>query len=252
MRKLLLTLLFFASLAFAGTPIKTDTFTEASDTFLKAHTSESGGSWQGAATTFEITATTDDVKFGAAATGSLIGDEAPSETDYFQECEGTLGGTATTDRWGVDVRADGTTTHAAGTSSYYFLRMTGNTVGNVTWDFFRVDSGAPTTSGITGTTSGTKASVDLDDPVKLKLTVSGTGATVTLTLEYDENIDGGGFGGFTTLATLSDTHANRIVTAGNIGIYIRNQNARITSCNAEDLTSGVVPVTSSQMRRRKQ
>lgn len=222
--------------------IKTDTFTVGSDTPLESHTSDSGGGWQGEATFFDVINTTDSLACDNTAINTTIGDENPSETDYYAEATGTINASTSADRWGVVVRGQDGATHAAASSSYYFLRMTGGAVGSVTWDFFKVVSGTVSTLGISGTTSGTKASVDGDDEVKLKLTVQGTGATVTLTLEYDENIDGGGFGGYTTLSTVTDTGANRIVAAGNPGIYMRGTNARVSTFSAQDLTSsGVAP-----------
>ena len=214
--------------------IKTDTFTVSSNEALESHTSDSGGGWQGSEDVhFDVIDGSPDAVFADTANVvTAIGDEDPSVTDYTVEIEGVIGGTATTDRCGLLLRSGGGATQSASTSSYYFLRVTGNTLTNMTWDFYRVDSGSPTTSGISGTTTGTLANLDTDDTFKLRATISGTGATVTILCEYDENIDGGGYGGFSTLTTLSDTHANRIVTAGNVGIYMRGTNASILDFSA--------------------
>lgn len=220
--------------------IKTDNFTEASDTALESHTSDSGGGWRGEEEFMDVIAATNSLSCDNADINTAIGDEAPSETDYFVEATGILNGESTSHRWGIVARGQDGATHAALSSSYYFVRMTGAAFGSVTWNFFKVVSGTVSSLGISGTTSGTKGNVDLDDEVKLKMTVQGTGATVTITLEYDENIDGGGFSGYSSLSTITDTGANRITSAGDVGVYLRGTSARISYFNAEDLTSGSV------------
>jgi hypothetical protein len=256
MRRLLIGLLLVSAVVYAAVTIKNDTFTVGSDTLLSAHTSASGGAWQGTTCPNFTVLNTGGYLYVSTGTGisTCIGDEAPSQTDYVCTATVTTGGTATTDRAGIVVRADGTTTHTAAGSSYYFLRLTGGAVGAVTWNMYRVDSGTPdTTPGDCATDcSGTLALVDSDDPVKLRLTVSGTGATVTLVVETDENIDGAGFDGFVTRQTIADTDAGRIVAANNVGIYMRNANATLDDLVCEDLTGGVVPIINSHKRRRTQ
>lgn len=219
--------------------IKTDTFTVGSNTTLDAHTSDTGGGWQGSeAIDFTALAATDDVQCNTALR-ACIADETITETDYFCEITGTMGGTATNDRIGLVTRAQDGSSFLDGTSSYYAFRMFGDSG----WDIVRFDAGAGVTSGLSGTLSDATwladNSIGTTDSIKMKMTVSGTGATVTITLELDFDT-GSGFSGYSTVSTVSDTHANRIVTAGHPGIYMRNGNSRITYFNAEDLTGGSV------------
>lgn len=210
--------------------IKYDLFEETIDTFLDDHTSDVGGTWQGSAsgTNLLVEAATNTCECNNTGVRTAIGTENPSDTDYTVEAEGYIGGTSTNDRCGVVLRGQDGASHSASSSSYYFLRVTGNTVGNMTWDFFRVASGVPSTTDLNGTVSGTLSNLDTDDTFKLKATISGTGAVVTIVLEYDEDIDGGGYDGYATLSTVTDDHTtDRIVTAGNVGVYFRNTNARM-------------------------
>lgn len=216
--------------------IKTDTFTVGSDTTLNNHTSDTGGGWQGNQdTAFTALAATDDVQRGSGI-ATVIGDETNTEADYFAEIEGTMGGTASNDRIGVVMRSDGGATQQSGTSTYYLFRMTGN----AGWNLYRVESGSIQTDFTSGTTSDltwlSDNSIGISDPIKMKMTVEGTGATVTLTLELDFNT-GSGFGGYSTVSTVTDEDSNRITSVGDPGMYMRDANARITSFNAEDLTS---------------
>lgn len=252
MYRLLLILLLLPLLATARVTIKNDTFTEASDTGLESHTSDSGGGWQSSeCNNIEVFSATDNISvdIGTGVTG-CIGDEGPSETDYVCEATCTTGGTSSADRCGISVRAQDGASFSSSASSYYFIRVGGDASDQL-WNFFRVDSGTPSTVGLSGTTSGTLSGTDTDDLLKLRITVTGIGATVTLVVEEDTDIDGGGFGGFAALTTITDTNVNRITTAGNPGVYMRNANVTLDDFFCEDLT-GVVPIIVTQQRRRKQ
>jgi hypothetical protein len=257
MRRLLIGLLLVSAVVYAAVTIKNDTFTVGSDTLLSAHTSASGGAWQGTTCPNFTVLNTGGYLYVSTGTGvsSCIGDEAPSQTDYVCTATVTTGGTsADNDRAGIVMRADGTTTHTAAGSTYYFLRASGSAT-DQNWNVFRADTGTPTTSGFTGGTySGTLAGVDTDDPIKLRMTITGSASPVTLLVEVDENIDGAGFDGFTTLATVTDTAGGTspITTAGNVGVYMRNANATLDDLVCEDLTGGVVPIINSHKRRRTQ
>lgn len=245
-----LAILLLVPVVALGATIKNDTFTDTDTTNLKSHTSDSGGSWQGASSTVQISSNA--AVETAGATNGLIGDEAPTETDYYVQGTCTLNDTASTTRCGVVARADGTTTFDPTTSSYYLARTNGS-AGDITWNGFRFNTGSGSVP--TGCTlSGTLTGIDNNDPVKMKIQVEGVGATVTVTVSYDADIDGGGFSGsFTTLETCSDSDAGRITTAGNVGVYLRGTAAVMDDFIAEDLTAGgSVPVIMEHYRRRRQ
>jgi len=107
MKRLLLVVVFFASALCQAAVIKTDTFTiTGGNSDLSVHTSDVGGAWQGTNDSqFTVLDATDDVQDSNAGVRTVIGDENPTETDYFQECNMTIGGTASTDRVGVLGRA---------------------------------------------------------------------------------------------------------------------------------------------------
>ena len=258
MRKVLLLLLLIPVLVQAAVTIKNDTFTEAGDTNVTSHTSDSGGGWRGASVSFQVLGATDNVWLNATSTASLIGDEGPSETDYVCTMECILNGAATTDRCALSVRADGGATHNYNdaSSSYYHFRIWGDGATGVQWSMYRVDSGSidQGPGDCASPCDGTVTGADSDDPVKARLKVEGTGATVTLTAEYDVDIDGGGYDGFASAVTVADTDAARITTAGDVGFYIRNNNVRMDDFFCEDLTSAsaVVPIIVNQIRRKKQ
>jgi len=220
------------------TVIKNDLFDEASDIALQSHTSDSGGGWQGTESSLNVLGATDDVESTVTSVVTVIGDEAPSETDYFVEATGTFGILGANDRWGILLRAGGGASHQANGigSSYYFFRL----IGNAGWSLWRVDAGSPITELGVNATYVADETIGAGDLVKLKATISGTGATVSFTLEIDPDTLG-----YQTVGTPTDTHANRIVAANNVGIYTRQTNIRIKDFNAEDLLSGV---TAHQMQ----
>lgn len=239
---LLLLVLFVSGQAF-GAVIKNDTFTVGADTALESHTSDSGGGWQGGdANDVDVIASTDSVAGdGAPTTLTPVGDEGPAATDYFVEIAGTLGGTADTDRIGVLARGQHGAAGAFSNSSSYQCDMRGDDG----WRLFRIVSGATTLldfdTGYVATNS-----IGISTEVKIKIEVSGTGATVNIKCSIDP--DGGGYTEVTDPGGFDDTNAARIVTAGNVGLYLAGTNARITSINAEDATSAS---TSAVMRRRR-
>lgn len=225
------------------TVFRLDNFVEAGDPFLKSgHTPDTGVAWVGNGTTVKIESSSSSAwQATAGVTSGLIGADNPTDADYFAEITAKIGGVATTDRVGVICRAEGSTTFEFNTHTYYLFRVTGSAVPNVPWTFWRCDDGVLTASGFTGTVSGTLPNVKSSDEIKLKMTVTGTGATVTIKLEYDENISGAGFSGYSTLSTITDTSVTvgheRITAAGNAGFYGRDVNFRISYFNAEDLIS---------------
>ena len=241
----LLFLLLLSPVLGVGAVIKTDLFDEASDTELGIHTSDSGGGWQGSSTSLNVLGATDDVQDIISSTVSMIGDEDPTETDYFMECNFTMGGATSTDRVGVLARSDGGATHTSGSSSYYKFRM----LGDSGWSLWRVEAGVPDQTGLNGTIANasyiSSAGIGTGDIVKMKMQVEGTGATVTFTLSIDPDE----LGYDVVSSGTTDTDANRIVTAGNVGIIMRQTVARIKDCNAEDLLSGGATL---QRRRRTQ
>jgi len=234
MRKLLfiplLFLLLFPAISLAAV-MATDTFTEASDTALDAHTKDTGGSWVAdtQALDLDVEAATDTLVLttGSGLSVSVI-DDANSETDYFTEIEAVTGGTGASDRIGSAVRCDATPNYTSGDCYIFRIR------GSDGWTLLRLDSGS-FNSLDSDTGFNTANGVNGSTVIKLKLQVEGTGATVTLNAWIE--LDGGGYSQVVT--NLSDSSANRIVTAGKPGVHIGStQNPAITWFNAEDLTSG--------------
>ena len=224
------------------TIFRTDNFVEAGDPFLKSgHTPDTGVAWVGNGTTVKIESSSSSTwQATAGVTSGLLGADNPSNADYFAEITCSLGGTATTDRVGVICRAEGSTTFEYNTHTYYLFRVAGGSP--VAWTFWRCDDGVLTSSlGLSGTVSGTLPNVASTDEMKLKMTVTGANDTVTIKLEYDENISGGGFSGYSTLSTITDTNTTagfeRITAAGNPGFYGRDVNFRISYFNAETLSA---------------
>jgi hypothetical protein len=229
--KRLIFLLLFAGIANADV-IKNDTFTVGSDTALESHTSDSGGAWVNANSTgITVSASLDAAINESASTRTPTGDEDPTETDYFVEVTGTLGGTAVSDNIGVVVRGNhDPSTGTSANSDYYDFIIRGSDG----WFLRRCIAGACGTAILDSDNSYTgDNSIGAATVVKVKLEVTGTGATVNLKGYIDP--DGGGYD---LVTNFDDTNAARIVAAGNVGFEIRGVNAAITEFNAEDFQAG--------------
>jgi hypothetical protein len=220
--------------------IKTDNFDPGvSDQTLDNHTSDTGGGWQGNADiVFTAYAATDQVQRNTSGIATVIGDEANTDADYYVEVQGTLGGVTTNDRIGCIARSNGDSTQAFNTSTFYVFRMDGDSG----WKFYRTESGAIQTDGfdpdlvpIADDNYISNKGIDTDDPIKMRMTVTGT-VDPQIILEIDQNIDGGGFGGYVVVAAFCDHDSNHITSVGDPGLYMRDTNSAITYMQAETTT----------------
>ena len=126
------------------------------------------------------------------------------ETEVFV----TIATKGTGTQW-IDLWARIQTPNTAGLDGY-FLEIT-NAAGNDTWQFGRMDNATATFPLATLTAT----EVAVGDQIGLRVT--GTGATVTLAAWHKPSA-----GAWTLIGTYGDTHANRIVSAGYIGIETSN------------------------------
>lgn len=191
--------------------IKTDTFTESSDTALESHTSDSGGGWTGGNTTnFDVIAATDELANDSGSFKLTGGDEAPGSADYWCSVNGKTVGTGSANRFASMIRYDGDVWASA---SFYMTYIGGNG----TWFMFKNVEGSLTQLD-TGTISGFSASTYYD------IETRGEGNQIE---SYIESVGQGA-------VTDSDVSA-----AGNVGIYMRTTSPLITSLNSE--TIGAAP-----------
>lgn len=195
------------------TVIKTDIFTEASDTALESHSSDVGGGWDGAAaetTGFDIEADDDEVHRAlSGGRGYGVGNEDPASADYWVEISAKTGATNTTDRIGDAVRHDGA---ARLSHSSYNCLVRGDGV----WFFSKSVAGSGTQLD-TGSIASFSASTFYD----LKVQADGT------TIKF-----------FINDVEVSSVTDSDISAAGNVAIFIREGNARITSLDSEDFAAG--------------
>jgi len=212
-------------------PFKMDTFTEVSDPTLDNHTSDVGGSWQGAtASSISIESATSSIEQISGPNVHAIGDEDPSSADYVVEIEGTMGNAATSDQIGVVVRAEDGASFDEDTSDYYYFRM----LANAGWDLRRFNGGV---GAAKGSNFGYWAAegLDIDDPIRLKLVILGTDP-VSLQAYIDYDKDGAGFSGYgSPITTVNDSDAGRVQGAGNAGVMLNQVNSRITWFEATEL-----------------
>lgn len=176
-----------------------DNFSDTGTLFISSHTSDSGQSWKnsinGASTTIKVAS-------GSAYNGAGFADIAFSSfmpTSADQEAtitiiKGTISGNANV---GISLRSIGSAT----TPRCYIGRWA-EAAGF--YEFARQDGAGNTV--LLSQTAGTAP----DNGDTLRFSVSGTGATVTLTL-YKNGVQ---------VATYDDTAANRIVTNGTVGIFL--------------------------------
>lgn len=176
------------------TTFLSDSFTEASDTTLASHNADTGGAgWTkhaASAGTMTVQGSSDRVRSDGSE-GDYYHTATPGSANYYGQED--LVWVSTNNYAGVIVRMDtsATTWYGAGYDS-----------GNTRWELFKAVAGSFTTLGTSSAsfTSGTHT---------IKLDVSGTGATVSLTFYVD------------TVSTLtaSDTDANRITATNKVGFY---------------------------------
>ena len=192
--------------------IKTDTFTEASDTALESHTSDSGGGWSGFNTTsFDVVGADDEVKVDALSDLYAAGTETPSSADYW--CNVNCRTVATTiRRIGSCVRVSTGTTDV----NCYALVVTGS---DGSWRLRKILSAAITQIA-GGTISGFNAATWYD------LKVQAQGTTIKGFIDGSE------------VASVTDSDISAV---GKVGIFGRGTEPRITSLTSEDFAGGGDP-----------
>lgn len=182
--------------------IKYDTFTEASDTFLLSHISDSGGGWQEAQVFHTVFGATDDV--GLSGDDNIIrtvqGNESLSSPHYWVEANLRTGAANATDIVGVVARR-------SDSSNYYFAQIKGDG----TWQGGRTVGGSVTTL-MSGSISGFAAATQYN----LKLQV----ARNTLRVSIDSIVQD----------TVTDSTFSNI---GKLGILTQNSNIRITTFDSD-------------------
>jgi len=186
--------------------IKTDTFTEASDTPLENHISDSGGGWSGETTAqFDVLGATNEL---TVTGGSYYapGDETPASADYWASTNGKTGSTATGERIGVCVRKNSTDGYVA------WLQ------GSDAWKLYKIVSGSWTLLD-SGNKSGFSASTYYD----IKLQMNGT--------SWEFWIDG------VSVSTGTDSSVSAV---NKHAMYGRSDSgsSRCTRFDAEDLVVG--------------
>ncbi len=192
--------------------IKTDTFTEGSDTALESHSSDVGSGWNVTALQtdeFDVIAADDEVANDGVGSRWAGGDEDPSTADYFVEVNERTVGTSGDDRCGAIARTDGSPTkdfyqaYLQGTGNLWLHKYVANTITTL-------DDGAYVISGFSESTY-----------YDVKLECIGTAIKA-----YLDDVE-----------VRADTDSD-ITRTGNVGIHCKNANARITSLNAEEAGVG--------------
>jgi hypothetical protein len=216
-------------IASAPTSIKRDTFTEAGDTALASHTSDTGGSWQGAQVgQLYVLGATDDVANtldGTSQHGALC-DESFVSSSYIAEIEGTTGSPGAY-RFGVICRGqDGASFKAlgAGNSEWYGAIISASQG----WQLWRVEADGGVTVIAWDHSWLAANDIDADDPIRLRLTTINLGSSVNLKLDVDFNKDGAGFSGYFPVVDTIVGGALQISDAGQAGIYMDGVEPRIT------------------------
>jgi len=190
--------------------IKTDSFTEASDTPLENH-----GGWSGWDTTnLDIVAADDEVKDDGADTNQrwALGDENPSSADQWCEIVGKTGLDSGTGWIGALVRGV-----ASSSDAYYAYVTYGGSAGNGTLTLRKIVSGVITELGSYGFSG-------FSNSTYYTVRVEAEGTTIRALLDGTERIS----------VTDSDLSA-----AGNIGLTIRRTFTRITSLDSDVIGGGV-------------
>jgi len=199
-----------------------DTFTEAVDTNLTAHTPEVGGAWT-AATTFTVIGATDIVKINSGQE-FFWNAAVPPSADYRASVTGRTVATGSTDRFGVAFRGDGGNFATAGTDTYYtYIR------GDGVMQLFKQVNGAITTLGTDYTIPGFSASTDY------KCEGGAVGTSITA---YLDNVS--------VITATDSAHSG----AGQLGGYERNNSAYITLYDSDDLQVAGQGYLLGQLRNR--
>lgn len=183
-----------------------DTLTATTGTLLTAHTADiAGGTWVSVmgATSPQMFSTLGGVVGGPAGitlyrntTISPSADVVLSATTYYDSVD--------FNNVGIAGRLN-----AAGTAGYLAIYS----ASTHQWGIFRLGPGQSTT--LIGT-SATITYAQGDTPAISAFTISGTGATVSITLAV---------GGAVVIATISDTHADRATGAGYAGVWANHTTA---------------------------
>ena len=210
--------------------IKTDTFTEASDTALESHTSDSGGGWSGADTTaFDVIAATDEVKRDFAGVAKAAsGDEAPTSADYYVTVNGK-----TVDDGNFVVDGFGPAVRIADASNFYYVQVLRgtSTASEGRLRLYKNVATVHTQIGSDYNITSFAGSTYYD----VKLQIEGTSLEVWL--------DGTSRIGPETDSALS--------AAGEVGFAIRNNDPLITSLDSDYLAAGVsIPVIMNHLRQQ--
>lgn len=178
-----------------------DTFTEASTTLATSHTSDSGGTWvfwAGATPAPSVyTILSGSLGSGAAGTQVYRTSVIAPAADCVISAEANVQANTTHVSNGVCARLD-----AAGNNGYLaaYIRSSSQ------WSIFRIGTGLATTT--LGTQTGT-ISYAINDTPNVSLSVTGSGATVTLELTVDGSV----------LVSTTDTSGSRVTAAGYGGIW---------------------------------
>lgn len=187
------------------------TFTVGANTNITSYTGETGGAWTApGGGTFTVDQAGGFVRLTSGGQEFAYNAQVPPSANYFVEVTGRTVNTATADRFGPVVRGNGLAFGVAGANAYYaYVR------GDGVLQLFRMLNGTPVQLGSDYTIAGFSASTDY----RVRLQANGTSLRVYLN---DNEV-------------IAVTDSN-IAVAGQIGIYERQGNARITDLTTEDVT----------------
>ena len=205
-----------------------DNFTGTNGTALSSHNADTGGAgWTKHPASGDNAAIQSNQASATGAEADYYHTATPGSANYFVQAD-LVCQTTPTSYAGVMLRTDtaATTWYGAGYDQ-----------GNARWELFRGSAGSFTTLGTSAATfsSGTRT---------IKLTVSGTGATVSLELFV---------GGVSTI-TASDTNASRITATGKAGLYTAcnvsaNNGYSVDTLSADDGTGAAATTLPVRNRR---
>ncbi len=197
--------------------IKTDTFTEpgAGTHPLEDHNSDVGGGWGSGSddvTSFDIAETNDTVSADSNGRFGALGDENPSNADHLCSVNGRTEVDAAGNDVGAIVRGVNGTFQGGSSDGYYFhiISVGGGQGFHI---LGKIDGGTRSEIGSAVEIGSFSESTDYD----IRTEAIGTAIK-----------------GFLNDSEVQSEIDSALTAAGNIGIYVRNANAVITSLNSED------------------